>query len=61
MDSSRGLHGDSDPLAGLDPLQVVQALEDDQHPRLVHLVLRGMGEVERGARSMLLGYLGSSR
>ncbi len=49
MDSSRGLHGDSDPLASVDSLQVVQAPQDDQHPRLVHLVLRGMGDVGRGA------------
>ena len=29
--------------------EAIQALQDDQHPRLVHLVLRGMGEVGRWA------------
>ncbi len=29
--------------------EAIQALQDDQHPRLVHLVRRGMGEVGRRA------------
>ncbi len=33
--------------------EATQALQDDQHPRLVHLVLRGMGEEGRGAGRLL--------